>query len=99
MFSLQYCLWDLFREMGERVSDADDDDDAGGDGDRREEVSPTRVRNLARAYAWWIAKGAVTLTILKVSEVFYRKEESFSDLPLTLTLSLFHGPSLPASGL
>jgi nucleolar MIF4G domain-containing protein 1 len=31
------------------------------------EVEKKRVRNVARAYAWWIAKGELSLTILKVS--------------------------------
>jgi nucleolar MIF4G domain-containing protein 1 len=29
-------------------------------------ISDTRVRNVARAYAWWLAKDACTLMILKV---------------------------------
>lgn len=30
-------------------------------------ISSTRQTNIARAYAWWIAKGSVTLAVLKVS--------------------------------
>lgn len=29
-------------------------------------ISPTRLRNVAKAYAWWIAKDSLTLGILKV---------------------------------
>jgi hypothetical protein len=60
-FSLQYCLWDLFKDFGETISEEDSSVAAERD------VSPSRVRNLARAYAWWVAKGAITLDMLKVS--------------------------------
>jgi nucleolar MIF4G domain-containing protein 1 len=48
---------------------------ASGQGELREEVSEgggkkvekKRVRNVARAYAWWIAKGGLSLMVLKVS--------------------------------
>lgn len=29
-------------------------------------VSETRRRNIAKAYAWWLAKGSLSLSILKV---------------------------------
>ncbi|KAG9017984.1 suppressor of glycerol defect [Tulasnella sp. 427] len=63
-FSLQYCLWDLFREFGESIRRSNDD---GDDLHAEEEnsVSKTKLRNLARAYAWWVAKGAVALDMLK----------------------------------
>lgn len=64
MFSQQYCLWDLFREMGEPMSG--EDGTGGDDGDDAEKVPALRVRNYARTYAWWVAKGALALTILKV---------------------------------
>ncbi|KAG9009106.1 suppressor of glycerol defect [Tulasnella sp. JGI-2019a] len=62
MFSQQYCLWDLFREMGEPMSG---EDNATGDDDDADRVPALRVRNYARTYAWWVAKGSLTLTILK----------------------------------
>lgn len=30
-------------------------------------VSKERARNIAKLYAWWIAKGSVSLAVLKVS--------------------------------
>ncbi|KAG8872492.1 suppressor of glycerol defect [Tulasnella sp. 331] len=62
MFAQQYCLWDLFREMGEPMSG---EDGAGGDDDDAEKVPALRIRNYARTYAWWVAKGALAMTILK----------------------------------
>ncbi|SCV73490.1 BQ2448_7416 [Microbotryum intermedium] len=63
--TLQYCLWDFLRELGE--------DRVGGEGlvqsiDRNNTggtFSPRRVHNLARLYAWCIAKDALTLHVLK----------------------------------
>lgn len=31
-----------------------------------DKISSARVRNVARAYAWWLAKDCCTLSILKV---------------------------------
>lgn len=30
-------------------------------------ISGSRLKNIARAYSWWVAKGCCGLTILKVS--------------------------------
>ena len=67
--TLQFCLWDLLREMGEH--------DVGGvemlklRGEHvsfdAKGVSETRRRNIAKAYAWWLAKGTLSLAILKVN--------------------------------
>jgi nucleolar MIF4G domain-containing protein 1 len=66
--TLQFCLWDLLREMGEH--------EVGGLEMlklRGEHVSfdvkgvpETRRRNIAKAYAWWLAKGSLSLAVLKV---------------------------------
>ncbi|KAG8954229.1 suppressor of glycerol defect [Tulasnella sp. 424] len=63
-FSLQYCLWDLFREFGESIRRSSDDAD-DLEGEEEKSVSRTKLRNLARAYAWWVAKGAVALDVFK----------------------------------
>ncbi|PVG00263.1 hypothetical protein CPB86DRAFT_844321 [Serendipita vermifera] len=63
----QFALWDFLRELGE--------DEVGGmevlknhaskDGALGNSVSKERTRNLAKLYAWWIAKGAVSIALLK----------------------------------
>ncbi|KAG6853988.1 hypothetical protein C0991_011851 [Blastosporella zonata] len=65
--TLQFSLWDFLRDLGETsvggaelIKNLKDDD-----GFDIESISPTRMRNLARAYGWWIAKDCVTLAILK----------------------------------
>ncbi|KZV73019.1 hypothetical protein PENSPDRAFT_649267 [Peniophora sp. CONT] len=66
--TLQFCLWDFLRDLGETsVGGAElikslGEDSFGGSNDK---ISPTRRRNIARAYAWWIARDAVSLTVLK----------------------------------
>jgi nucleolar MIF4G domain-containing protein 1 len=65
--TLQFCLWDFFRELGEILEGEDDESHGRGIiGDKK--VGEKRVRNVARAYAWWIAKGSLSLTVLKVSK-------------------------------
>ncbi|KAJ3793002.1 hypothetical protein GGU11DRAFT_818847 [Lentinula aff. detonsa] len=67
--TLQYCLWDFFRDLGEtNVGGAEvikGLQGGGGETFRVESISPTRMKNLAEAYAWWIAKDSVTLAVLK----------------------------------
>ena len=67
--TLQFCLWDFLRDLGEVtvggaevVKNAKDDDN----GFDLKKISSSRMRNVAKAYAWWIAKDVVNLSILKV---------------------------------
>ncbi|KAL1697008.1 armadillo-type protein [Schizophyllum commune] len=70
--TLQFCIWDFLRDLGEtrvggaevvkNLGDANDDSD---DEERAKKISPARMRNVAKLYAWWIAKDATSLTILK----------------------------------
>lgn len=74
--TLQFCLWDFLRDLGEtNVGGAevikslkDEDGLSGGFGVKS--VSATRSRNVALAYAWLIAKDAITLAVLKVCRPF-----------------------------
>ncbi|KAF8318483.1 hypothetical protein DL93DRAFT_2124903 [Clavulina sp. PMI_390] len=69
--TLQYCLWDFLREIGEKevggtqmIANLDPGTTAqeeGGDAG----VTLTKLRNVASAYAWWMAKGSVSLSTLK----------------------------------
>ncbi|TBU26230.1 MIF4G-domain-containing protein [Dichomitus squalens] len=67
--TLQFCLWDFLRDMGETtiggaeiLKNLSEDDRAGFN---VKSISPTRMRNVARAFGWWIAKDCCTLAILK----------------------------------
>lgn len=42
----------------------EDDDNVDFDLDR---ISSTRMANIGKAYAWWIAKDSVAITIMKVT--------------------------------
>ena len=88
--TLQYCLWDLLRDLGE--------DSVGGievlrnlkgseDGFEVKDVSSNKMRNVANAYAWWVAKDCIALPIFKVRPVDY------SNVLVT------EPPQLPARGL
>ncbi|KAF8738810.1 hypothetical protein RHS02_05516, partial [Rhizoctonia solani] len=64
--TLQYCLWDFLRSLGETQVGGEAisrDEAASGD-----EVSNTMISNYAKAYAWWLARGSVALTIFKPVE-------------------------------
>lgn len=64
--TLQYSLWDLFREMGEEnVGGAErlKSGSSAGVGDKP--LSSRRARNLSLAFGWWFAKGGLSLTSLK----------------------------------
>ncbi|PWN50245.1 ARM repeat-containing protein [Violaceomyces palustris] len=78
--TLQYCLWDFLREIGEKevggrsmASRLDDGANEGEDSDEDDQddevkarkTNPRRIANLARAYGWWMAKGSITLNALK----------------------------------
>ncbi|KAG2074305.1 ARM repeat-containing protein [Suillus decipiens] len=66
--TLQFCLWDFLRDLGEsgvggvevikNLKDNDIEFDV-------KSMSPSRMKNVAKAYAWWIAKDCCTLTIFK----------------------------------
>ncbi|KAG8717096.1 suppressor of glycerol defect [Ceratobasidium sp. 395] len=64
--TLQYCLWDFLRSLGEtQVGGAAISRDFDTSGD---DVSDSTITNYAKAYAWWLARGSVALTIFKPVE-------------------------------
>ncbi|KAG8770687.1 suppressor of glycerol defect [Ceratobasidium sp. 428] len=64
--TLQYCLWDFLRSLGEtQVGGAAISRDFDTSGD---DVSDSTMTNYAKAYAWWLARGSVALTIFKPVE-------------------------------
>jgi nucleolar MIF4G domain-containing protein 1 len=69
--TLQYCLWDFLRELGEKKVGGEEmvknlEEEAGGSG-LASKVSKRRMENLAKLYAWCVAKEVLSLMILKVS--------------------------------
>ncbi|KAJ3972249.1 hypothetical protein EV361DRAFT_970953 [Lentinula raphanica] len=66
--TLQYCLWDFLRDLGEtNVGGAEVIKGLQGTGDDFgvKSISSVRAKNLAQAFAWWIAKDSITLAVLK----------------------------------
>jgi len=57
-----------------------DNDDGDAFGNSGQQVSEVRMRNLARMYAWWIAKDGVSLMVLKVRSSRPSLEYPFVDL-------------------
>ncbi|KAH9481342.1 Suppressor of glycerol defect protein 1 [Psilocybe cubensis] len=65
--TLQFSLWDFLRDLGETtvggaavIKNIKEDD-----GFNLKSVSDVRLQNVAKAYAWWIAKDCLTLMIFK----------------------------------
>ncbi|KAK2463428.1 hypothetical protein APHAL10511_004514 [Amanita phalloides] len=91
--TLQYCLWDFLRDLGETkvggaeiMKNVQEDDDRFG----LKSISKVRLRNLARAYGWWIAKDSVTIMILKPVDFLALKSqgrEFLQDLLINIFLS------------
>ncbi|KAI9461662.1 hypothetical protein BJY52DRAFT_1357376 [Lactarius psammicola] len=66
--TLQFCLWDFLRGIGEAsVGGAEVVKNLKGSEDGLEvnDISSTKMNNVANAYAWWVAKGCVTLSVFK----------------------------------
>ncbi|KAI0250232.1 hypothetical protein BJV78DRAFT_1275847 [Lactifluus subvellereus] len=66
--TLQFCLWDFLRDLGEAsVGGAEILKNLKGSGDdlNSKVISSTKMRNVANAYAWWVAKDCVTLSVFK----------------------------------
>jgi len=66
--TLQFCLWDFLRDLGEtNVGGAEVIKNLKDDGGRFEvkTASSSRIKNMAKAYGWWIAKGCCSIAILK----------------------------------
>lgn len=76
-FTLQYCLWDFMRELGEKevggrsiVEREDEEEHLDRFGDDEDssssQLTSHRIANIARAYGWWFAKSALSLSATKV---------------------------------
>ncbi|TFY60458.1 hypothetical protein EVJ58_g5148 [Rhodofomes roseus] len=85
--TLQFCLWDFLRDLGETAVGGAEviknlGEDAGFD---VKSISSTRLRNVARAYGWWIAKDCCTFAILKPVDFTVLKPQSHTFLKELLT--------------
>lgn len=64
--TLQYCLWDFLRELGEKTVGGEELVKTITDDGVVAKVSKRRIVNLAKLYAWCVAKDVLNLTIFKV---------------------------------
>ena len=69
--TLQYCLWDFLCEIGENevggtTTTANLGAGAGIGAVNKKASSCPKIRNIAYAYGWWVAKGSISLSVLKV---------------------------------
>jgi len=69
MITLQFCLWDFLRELGESNVGGIEllkRQDEPGFAPQGKSISRYRSKNIARVYSWWVAKDCCSLTIFKV---------------------------------
>ncbi|KIK94383.1 hypothetical protein PAXRUDRAFT_828062 [Paxillus rubicundulus Ve08.2h10] len=66
--TLQFCLWDFLRDLGETnvggaevIKNLKDENVQFG----VKNISSSRMKNVAKAYGWWMSKDCCSLTILK----------------------------------
>ncbi|KAI5980588.1 hypothetical protein EDD15DRAFT_2188073 [Pisolithus albus] len=77
--TLQYWFWDFLRDLGEtNVGGTEVIKNLKGDEGRLEikDISFSRMRNVAKAYGWWIAKDICSLLILKPVDFTLLKPQS-----------------------
>ena len=70
--TLQFCLWDFLRELGEnKVGGVEllKHQEELGFSSQGKSINRCRLKNTARAYSWWVAKDCCNLTIFKVIHV------------------------------
>jgi len=88
-FTLQYSLWDFLRDLGETsvggaeiLKNAKEGSSTGFD---LKKISDTRIKNIAKAYGWWIAKDSCGLAILKPVDFAILKPQSYKFLSQLLS--------------
>ncbi|KAI6123276.1 hypothetical protein EV401DRAFT_1288685 [Pisolithus croceorrhizus] len=77
--TLQYWFWDFLRDLGEtNVGGTEVIKNLKSDEGRLEvkDISFSRIRNVAKAYGWWIAKDICSLLILKPVDFTLLKPQS-----------------------
>jgi MA3 domain len=82
--TLQFCLWDFLRDLGEAsIGGVEVLKNLKGNGEdsNLKIMSSIRMHNVANAYAWWVAKDCVTLSVFKVRPVS-GSDISVTELPL-----------------
>lgn len=88
--TLQYCLWDFLRDIGQSEVGGEKFAAAGFANDDKQ-VDPRRIANLARAYAWWITHDCLSLQALKTvdfTQVQPRPAQFLGNLVIHLVLSI-----------
>ncbi len=88
--TLQYCLWDFLRDIGQSEVGGEKFA-AAGFANEDKEVDPRRIANLARAYAWWITHDCLSLQALKTvdfTQVQPRPAQFLGNLVIHMVLSI-----------
>ena len=73
--SFSIALWKFFSQIGERQNEDSDDEDAGLR-DEQDVVQASEMANVARMYAYLIARGFLRLDVLKTLNVGFTKENA-----------------------
>ncbi|KAM0717766.1 hypothetical protein Q7P37_006098 [Cladosporium fusiforme] len=87
--AFQFALWDVFRRCGEKTNDADDDD---MDIDAEEQMTTSKIVNLAKLYGSLIADGGLSIAVLRTINFTYMqpKTRTFAEVLLTTLILQAH---------
>ncbi|GAA6011691.1 hypothetical protein JCM10207_004212 [Rhodosporidiobolus poonsookiae] len=96
--TLQYCLWDFLRELGEKSVGGEELVKSIGDNASSSKVSDRRAANLAKFYAWCLGKEALSITILKPVPFASNRDQTLTFLR-TLFLNLLIATQTPSPAL
>lgn len=78
--TLQFALWDFFREMGESEVGGQERVTNNSNDNSDHIVDSRRAQNIARSYGWWLGKGNLSLTILKVVASLVIRDLSIAEI-------------------
>ena len=67
--AFQFCLWDLFKRMGEGQDGSEEENSDYHDEDSANKLSLRSLVNLAKLYGTLISDGGLTVSVLKVSNL------------------------------
>ncbi|KNZ50993.1 hypothetical protein VP01_4141g2 [Puccinia sorghi] len=93
--TMQYLLWDFFRELGEKeVGGQEMLKSLNFDQDNMQQdyhnpncnVDPKKLHHFAWAYGWWIAKGSLPITVLKPLPFGCLKQKTQEFLAILISL-------------
>lgn len=84
--SYQFCLWDLFKQMGEGTDEGDKRRDENGNGN----LELRSLVNIAKMFGVLIAEGGLSLDVLKILNFVYLQPKTQTFVEILLITTVIH---------